>query len=99
MDYKIIFDPVALKSIKKMDSSLVRQILKRIGILRKNPYAGKHLGNKMGMNLTGYYKLYACNKKIRVVYMVSEKEILITIIMIGKREKGEVYKKTLKIIS
>lgn len=98
MDYKIFFDDLALKFLKKLDKAVVRQILKRIGLLRKHPYLGKPLGNKMGMNLTGYYKLYACEKKMRIVYTVSERKIRVTIVMIGKREKGEVYQNVLKSI-
>lgn len=58
MDYKIVFDALALKFLKKLDKAVVCQILKRIGLLRKHPYLGKPLGNKMGMNLTGYYRKF-----------------------------------------
>ena len=44
------------------------------------------------------YKLYACEKKMRIVYTVSEKKILVTIVMVGRREKGEVYQNVLKSI-
>lgn len=98
MDYKILFEDSALKSLKKLDNGVVRRVLKRVGLLRKNPYLGKPLGNKMGMNLTGYYKLYACEKKLRIVYTISEKEVLVTVVIVGKREKGEVYENVLKSI-
>ncbi|MEI6127463.1 MAG: hypothetical protein WCQ99_13025, partial [Pseudomonadota bacterium] len=51
------------------------------------------LGNKYGMNLTGFYKLYAAKKKYRIVYRLSGEQIkIIEIIGIGKREKEEIYR-------
>ncbi|MEW6664069.1 MAG: hypothetical protein AB1512_02455 [Thermodesulfobacteriota bacterium] len=48
----------------------------------------------MGMDLTGYFKLYADGRRLRIVY-IPEGEI-IKIIAIGKREGMEVYKLAIK---
>ena len=46
------------------------------------------------MDLTGFYKLYACGKSIRIVYwlLTPEKIEIIEVWGIGKRESMEVYK-------
>jgi mRNA interferase RelE/StbE len=48
------------------------------------------LGNKAGINLEGYFKLYAARKQIRSVYHESGQTI--KIIAIDKREDLEVYR-------
>ena len=53
---------------------------------------GEHLGNKAGFDLTGYYKLYAAKKTIRIVYRILEHAVVIEVIAIGKRESLEVYR-------
>ena len=57
--------------------------------LKANPFAGKELGNKNGINLTGFYKLYACKKSIRIVYrLVSPKKLeIVEIWGIGKKRQ------------
>ena len=52
---------------------------------------GEELGNKNGYDLSGYRKMYACKKHIRIVYSVFENILLVNIIAIGKREDMEVY--------
>jgi len=49
------------------------------------------LGNMRGFDLTGYYKLYAVRKSIRVVYRIVENEVVVEVVGIGKREDFEVY--------
>ena len=59
----------------------------------RNPYLGKPLGNKFGIDLTGFYKLYFAKKKYRIVYRrIGEHIEVIEIIGIGKRDKEEIYK-------
>lgn len=42
--------------------------------------------------MSGYRKMYACKKQIRIVYSVVENVLFVNIIAIGKREDMEVYK-------
>jgi mRNA interferase RelE/StbE len=44
-----------------------------------------------GFDLTGYYKLYAVKKSIRIVYRIIENEIVVEVVGIGKRADFEVY--------
>ena len=57
------------------------------------------LGNKAGYNLSGCKKLYVDKKKIRIVYRIVDNEILVEVIVVGKREDMEVYDKAYKRIN
>ena len=58
------------------------------------PKYGAPLGNKAGINLEGYFKLYADKKRIRIIY--EEIDHVIKVIAIDKREDMEVYRIALK---
>lgn len=57
------------------------------------PGLGIQLGHKMGMDLSGFRKIYADKKKIRIVYKVIEEAVLVQIIAVGKREGMQAYQK------
>jgi mRNA interferase RelE/StbE len=83
---------VDFQNLDKGRKLLVAKMLKQ---LESNPYKGEHLGNKAGINLTGYYKLYVDKKKIRIVYTVVEKEIVVRVIAIGPRQGMVVYREAI----
>ena len=91
MRFKVLLIPEAEEDFKELDGSLKIIILKKLIQLETNPFMGQALGNKAGMDLTGYYKLYVFKKKIRIVYEVKEEILIISIISIGKRENFSVY--------
>ncbi len=78
------------KDFRKLDGSIKKIVLKKFVELESNPFLGKPIGNKAGIDLTGYYKLYAAGK-IRIVYEVIKKELIISVISIGKREDLAAY--------
>jgi mRNA interferase RelE/StbE len=90
--YKIAFHPEAQKELLSLDGSTRIIVLKQIKKLEQFPQIGELLGNKHGYDLTGYRKLYANKKNIRIIYSILEKQILVKIIAIGKREDFQVYK-------
>jgi len=93
MVYRIEFLPDAEKGFDVLDGSIRKEIAKKIDALVENPFLGKPLGKKYGLDLTGFYKLYTAKKKYRIVYRLVGKYIeLIEIVAIGKRDKEEVYK-------
>ncbi|WP_419662586.1 ParE2: predicted plasmid stabilization system protein [Desulfosarcina variabilis str. Montpellier] len=93
MAFKIEFHPDAAGDFAALDGSIQKEIAKKIDALSSNPFLGKPLGNKMGMDLTGFFKLYAVRKKYRIVYRLSQERLeIVEIIGIGKREKAEIYK-------
>ena len=69
MVYKIELHPEAQGDLNALDKSIGKQVAKKIDALAENPLLGKPLGNKFGIDLTGFYKLYvAKKKKYRIVY-------------------------------
>ena len=91
MEYEIKFHPAALKEFCELDGSIKKLIKKLLDKLKTSPLLGEELGNKNGYDLSGYRKMYACKKQIRIVYSVVENVLLVNIIAIGKREDMEVY--------
>jgi len=87
--WKVKLTDEARADFKALDGRQKIPVAKQLAKLERDPPIGKHLGNKMGMDLTGYYKLYADNKRIRIVYSIEDD--LIKIIAIGEREDLEVY--------
>ena len=92
MEYEIKFHPMALKEFLELDGSIKKLVKKQLDKLKTAPLLGEELGNKNGYDLSGYRKMYACKKQIRIVYFVIENILLVNIIAIGKREDLEVYK-------
>ena len=93
MVYKIEFLPDAEKDFDALGGSIRKEVAKKIDALADNPFLGKPLGKKYGVDLTGFYKLYVSKKKYRIVCRLIGKHIeVIEIVGIGKRDKEEVYK-------
>ena len=93
MLHKIELHPDAKDDLDCLDGSVRKEVAKKIDALAENPFLGKPLGNKFGIDLTGFFKLYAAKKKYRIVYrLVGDCLEVIEIVAIGKRDKEEVYK-------
>lgn len=93
MIYKVLLHPNAAKEVARLDNRAKLLVLKQIKKLSITPGLGSELGNRHGINLSGYRKLYADKKKIRIVYKIVDEKVLVQIIAIGKREGMEVYQK------
>lgn len=93
MIYKVLLHPDAAKEVARLDNRAKLLVLKQIKKLSITPGLGSELGNRHGINLSGYRKLYADKKKIRIVYKIVDEKVLVQIIAIGKREGMEVYQK------
>ena len=93
MTYKVLFHPDAAKEIACLDNRVKILVLKQIKKLSLTPWLGSELGNRQGINLSGYRKLYADKKRIRIVYKIVDEKVLIQIIAVGKREGMKVYQK------
>ena len=93
MVYKIEFIPGAGEDFDALDRSLKKEAAKKIDALSDNPFLGRPLGNKLGIDLTGFYKLYFYKKKYRIVYRIVEDRVeVVEIVGIGKRDKEEIYR-------
>ncbi len=91
MNYKIKFHKESQKELAELDGSVKIIVLKQIKKLITKPYLGEALGNKAGMDLTGFRKLYANKKQIRIIYKIDKSKIEIFIIAINMRENMDVY--------
>ncbi len=92
MPYKIVLKREAdddLDALSHREKILVFKQLKKISV---SPELGQLLGKRAGFDLSGYRKMYADQKNIRIVYTIVEDEIIIEVIAIGKRDDMEVYK-------
>jgi mRNA interferase RelE/StbE len=94
--WKVELIPEAKKDFKTLDGHVRKLILKQLLKLEKDPRYGEQLGNKAGIDLSGYCKLYADQKRVRIVYEVIEPQHLIRVIAIDTREDLEVYQIALK---
>ncbi len=96
MPYKVVLTAQAAKDFRTLDGSVKEQVARQIRKLETAPLLGEHLGNRGGLDLTGYYKLYAARKAIRIVYRIVKMEVIVEVVAIGKREDFEVYREAFK---
>jgi len=93
MNYNVRLIPSARKDFKKLDGREKLLVAKQLKKLGSAPFSGEALGKRAGIDLTGYYKLYADKKRLRIVYRCVGDELDVEIIAIGPREDLEVYHK------
>ena len=92
MSYKLKFKIAAKKEWDKLDSSL-RSIFKNRLIERlKKPHNEPSRLNGM----KNCYKIKLRQAGYRLVYQVRDKELVVVVVAVGKREKNYVYKTAIK---
>ena len=96
MRYSVTLTDDAAEDFRRLDGSLKQPVAKQLKKLETSPLLGEHLGNKAGLDLTGYYTLYAAKKGVRIVYRIIEQEVIVEVVAIGKREELAVYQTSLK---
>ncbi|TKB95633.1 MAG: addiction module toxin RelE [Nitrospira sp.] len=96
MPYRVTLTAEAADDFRHLDGSLRKPVAKLLKKLETAPLIGEHLGNKAGLDLTGYYKLYAAKKGVRIVYRIIEQAVIVEVVAIGKREDLAVYQTALK---
>ena len=96
MRYRVTLTADAADDFRRLDGSLKQPVAKQLKKLETSPLLGEHLGNKAGLDLTGYYKLYAAKKSVRIVYRIIAEEVIVEVVAIGKREDLAVYQSALK---
>ena len=86
----------AAEDFRRLDGSLKEPVAEQLRKLETAPRLGEHLGNRAGLDLTGYYKLYAAKKSIRIIYRIIDQKILFEVVAIGRREDLVVYQEPLR---
>ena len=88
MSYELEFLPSALKEWQKLDNSIKGQFKKKLSERLENPKVTKD-------KLRGYedvYKIKLRDVGYRLAYQVKDDEIVVLVLVVGKRENNEVYK-------
>lgn len=102
MSWDIEYLDEAKKDMKRLDHSVLPQVLKGICKVAQNPVSifeggyGKPLGNKGGNNLTGLFKIKFRDLGIRVVYKLIVTDTVMKIIVVSARTDEQVYKEAAK---
>jgi mRNA-degrading endonuclease RelE of RelBE toxin-antitoxin system len=91
LNYKVLLQAAAADDFRSLDGSVKKIVAKQLKKLETSPRLGEPLGNICGLDLTGYYKMYAVHKSIRIVCRIIEQEVVVEVIGIGKRADFEVY--------
>ena len=87
MSYELEFLPGALKEWQKLDNSIKVQFKKKLSERLENPKVAKD-------KLLGYedvYKIKLRDAGYRLAYQVKDDEIVVLVLVVGKRENNEVY--------
>ncbi|KYJ86208.1 type II toxin-antitoxin system RelE family toxin [Sulfurovum riftiae] len=93
MIYELSVKEEVENDLSKLSFSQRLLVFKQFKKIQKSPELGQLLGNKSGLNLSGYRKMYVDKKKIRIVYHIIEERIVVEVVAVGKRNDMEVYKK------
>lgn len=88
MSYSLAFHPDALDEWRKLDQPLREQFKKKLVERLQNPRvpASRLSGQK------DRYKIKLKRAGFRLVYEVSDGELLVLVVAVGKRERNAVYK-------
>ncbi|AMZ75143.1 MULTISPECIES: type II toxin-antitoxin system RelE/ParE family toxin [Pseudomonas] len=87
VDYDVEWDPKALKELRKLDGAIRLQLLKKLQSRQSNPRVPADALHGM----KDCYKIKLRGAGYRLVYRIEEERIVILVVAIGKRERGNVY--------
>lgn len=95
MPYKLKFTPVSWKEWQKLDKTVQSQLKKKLKERLQNP----HVPADKLRGFTAVYKIKQRAFGYRLVYEVLDEEITVLVIVIGKRNRGDVYEKATRRLS
>ncbi|MAM73142.1 type II toxin-antitoxin system RelE/ParE family toxin [uncultured Tistrella sp.] len=88
MSYELAFLDEALKEWRRLDGTTREQFKRKLKERLENP----KVPSARLHGVENRYKIKLRNAGYRLVYEVRERELVVLIIAIGKRERNEVYK-------
>ena len=92
MTYELAFKKTALKEWNNLGATVQTQFKKKLINVLANPHIP---GSKLS-GATNLYKIKLRQAGYRLVYEVNDQVITVTVVAIGKREGGTVYKTALR---
>jgi mRNA interferase RelE/StbE len=88
MTYKLAFLDDALKEWRKLDSVTREQFKSKLAERLQNP----KIATARLHGMKERYKIKLRSAGYRLVYQVKDRELLVLVVAVGKRERNEVYK-------
>ena len=88
MSYELAFLDEALKEWRKLDKAIREQFKTKLAERLQNP----KIPSARLYGAQGRYKIKLRQAGYRLVYQVKDRELLVLVIAVGKRERDEVYK-------
>ena len=95
MTYELEFKKSALKEWKKLGATIQTQFKKKLAEILDNP----HITSAKLSGSNELYKIKLRQAGYRLVYEVNDEIVTVTVISVGKRDKGKVYKAAMDRIS
>lgn len=86
-DYEVEWLPQALKELRRIDSAIRLQLLRKLDERRRNPRVP---GDALH-GLKDCYKIKLRSAGYRLVYRVEDARVVVVVVSIGKRERSVVY--------
>lgn len=87
--YSLAFKPSALKEWRKLAPIIQDQFKKKLTKRLDDP----HVPGDALSGLQNCYKIKLKSVGYRLVYQVEDDEVLVTVVAVGRRERGDVYNK------
>jgi len=91
MGYDVLLIRAAQDDYNSLDGTIKKQVKAQLRKLTVNPELGRPLGNKMGLDLTGYCSLHFYGNKYRIVYKIDGGKKQVVVVGIGRRESAQIY--------
>ncbi|MBL4822938.1 MAG: type II toxin-antitoxin system RelE/ParE family toxin [Colwellia sp.] len=95
MTYELEFKKSALKEWKKLGVTIQSQFKKKLTVILNNP----HIASAKLSGGNELYKIKLRQVGYRLVYEVNADVITVTVISVGKRDRGKVYKAAMERIN
>ena len=95
MTYSLEFDARALKEWRKLGETVREQLKKKLASVLLNP---RIEANRL-YALPDCYKIKLRSSGYRMVYQVFEREIMVFVVAVDKRERNQVYRKAAERLS
>jgi len=92
MTYELEFKKTALKEWKKLGATIQEQFKKKLAEVLDKP----HIVSSKLSGANELYKIKLRQAGYRLVYEVKDSIVTVTVISVGKRDKGKVYKVAMK---